>query len=137
MGTLVAIFLFAGAFFSFTGAVGVLRMPDFYSRLHPVGKNDTLGATLILLGLCIEYFRYNAATTAEPYDVTVVIKLILTIIAVVATAPTATHAITRAAYIDGLVPWQAKNTDTNLDAATTVSTDHEKTLPAKESDSRA
>ena len=37
------LFLSVGAFFGLTGAVGILRMPDFYTRIHPAGKSDRAG----------------------------------------------------------------------------------------------
>ncbi|HEY9531031.1 MAG TPA: monovalent cation/H(+) antiporter subunit G, partial [Burkholderiales bacterium] len=48
------ILLAAGGFFCIVGGIGVLRMPDFYTRLHAAGVNDTLGAGLLLLGLILQ-----------------------------------------------------------------------------------
>lgn len=83
-----------GCFFALTGSVGLLRMPDFYSRLHPAGKSDTLAQFLIILGLIFQ------AT-----DPMVMVKLGLLTTLLFVTAPTATHAISRAAELDGLEPW--------------------------------
>lgn len=83
-----------GCFFALTGAVGLLRMPDFYSRLHPTGKSDTLAQFLIILGLVFQ------AT-----DPMVMVKLGLLSTLLFVTAPTSTHAISRAAEFDGLEPW--------------------------------
>ena len=47
---LTTIFLAGGVFFGFTGSLGILRMPDFYTRLHPAGKSDTLSQALIVAG---------------------------------------------------------------------------------------
>jgi multicomponent Na+:H+ antiporter subunit G len=49
----VCLFLFAGLFFFTGGVVGILRFPDFYSRLHPAGKLDTLGSFLAMIGLAL------------------------------------------------------------------------------------
>ena len=46
--------LMAGSAFVLIGAFGILRLPDFYSRLHPAGLTDTMGAGLILLGLLLQ-----------------------------------------------------------------------------------
>ncbi|MBT4043484.1 MAG: monovalent cation/H(+) antiporter subunit G, partial [Rhodospirillaceae bacterium] len=46
--------LLAGSVFVIIGAFGMLRLPDFYSRLHPAGLTDTMGAGLILLGLILQ-----------------------------------------------------------------------------------
>ncbi|MGH8705093.1 MAG: cation:proton antiporter, partial [Burkholderiales bacterium] len=46
--------LVAGGLFCLVGGVGVLRMPDFYTRLHAASVTDILGAGLVLLGLCLQ-----------------------------------------------------------------------------------
>jgi multicomponent Na+:H+ antiporter subunit G len=46
--------LLAGSFFSITGGIGVIRLPDFYSRLHGAGVTDTMGAGLIIVGLMFQ-----------------------------------------------------------------------------------
>lgn len=91
-------FLVIGVFFSLTGAVGVLRMPDFFSRIHPAGKNDTLGVLLISLALLLETLKYE-------YGYLVAGKLVLIVLFVFVTAPVASHAIAKAAYLGGLKPW--------------------------------
>ncbi len=83
-----------GAVLSLTWSVGLLRMPDFYSRLHPAGKNDSLGQLLVLVGLCFQADHWM-----------VVSKLLLISTFLILTAPTATHAITKAAWLVGLRPW--------------------------------
>jgi multicomponent Na+:H+ antiporter subunit G len=57
---IVIILLAAGIFFMLTGAIGLLRLPDFYTRLHATGKCDTLGEVLIIAGLLIYHiFVYS------------------------------------------------------------------------------
>jgi multicomponent Na+:H+ antiporter subunit G len=90
--------LVVGCFFSFTGAVGVLRMPDFFSRIHPAGKNDTMGVLMICLGLMTETLKYE-------YGYLVAAKLLLIVLFVFVTAPVASHAIAKAAFLGGLKPW--------------------------------
>ncbi|HWP56798.1 MAG TPA: monovalent cation/H(+) antiporter subunit G [Candidatus Acidoferrales bacterium] len=96
---LTAILLISGAFFALTAGVGILRMPDFYSRAHPAGKSDTLAQTLILLGLALQALQH------EELGWRVAVKLALIILFLFVTAPTAVHAITRAAHVDGLKVW--------------------------------
>ncbi|MEM7263173.1 MAG: monovalent cation/H(+) antiporter subunit G [Planctomycetota bacterium] len=84
------IFLGFGCFLALTGAVGVLRMPDFFSRIHPAGKSDTLAQTLILIGLLL----------GASHDFGTTVKLLMITGLLYLTAPTATHAITQAAYHD-------------------------------------
>lgn len=83
-------FLFGGFFFLFVGVVGLLRLPDVYTRMHAMGKCDTLGAGLILVALMLLI-----------WDVTNITKLIL-ILAMIATInPIITHLIAKTAYNRG------------------------------------
>lgn len=85
--------LAAGMFFLITGALGVLRFPDFYTRLHPSGVAETFGMPLLLLGLAI---MAGWSLTA--------LKLILLMIFLLFTGPTACHALAKAAWLSGLTP---------------------------------
>lgn len=91
--------LAGGCFFAVTGAIGILRMPDFFARLHPAGKNDTMGVSLITLGLLVETMKYH-------YGYLVAAKLVLIVLFIMITAPVATHAITKAGFLAGLKPWE-------------------------------
>lgn len=93
-------FLALGAFVALTGAVGLLRMPDFYSRVHPAGKNDSLAQALMMVGLLLQ--------TGDPG---VAARLVLITVFVLLTSPVATHAVTRAAYLDGLKVWKKEGGD--------------------------
>lgn len=88
------VLLVLGAITMLAGAAGVLRFPDFYTRLHAAGKGDTLGQGLILLGLCL---------TAGFGLVSLKLALILFFVFVF--NPTATHALARSAWIAGVKPW--------------------------------
>ena len=87
-------FLIAGAFFLLVGAIGVLRMPDFFTRLHPAGLVDTLGAGFIVVGLMCEAGFSQAS-----------LKLLLIPVFLFFTTPTANHAVSHAALADGVKPW--------------------------------
>ncbi|WP_350343302.1 monovalent cation/H(+) antiporter subunit G [Proteinivorax hydrogeniformans] len=80
--------LLAGAFFFLVGTIGLLRMPDVYSKMHATTKCDTLGAGLILLGLMV----YSHG------ELDVAIKLFLVIVFIWLTNPTAAHIIAKADY---------------------------------------
>ncbi len=80
------IFLLLGSFFAVSGGVGILRFPDFFSRLHPAGVTDTLGATLILIGLTFQA-GFNLTS----------VKLIMILGFLLLTNPTATHALAKSA----------------------------------------
>ncbi len=81
------VFIIGGLFFFTVGTVGILRLPDMYTRAHSAAKCDTLGAVLILIGIII----YNGESYAS-------LKLLLIIIFLWVTNPTATHLIAKAYY---------------------------------------
>lgn len=91
---LTIVSLSTGLFFVLAGALGVLRLPDFYTRLHAAGMTDTLGAELILLGLMFQS-GFSQMT----------LKLLLVAFFLLVTSPTATHAVAHAAYKNGLKPF--------------------------------
>jgi multicomponent Na+:H+ antiporter subunit G len=82
--------------------VGILRFPDFYSRLHPAGKLDTFGlvTTMGALAVYVMFFQHDPLTA---------LKIVLIVVFVFITSPTATHAIVDAGVRAGLRPWK-KNT---------------------------
>ncbi len=90
---LAGVFLLGGGFFVLAGAIGVLRLPDFYTRLHAAGVTDTMGSTLILLGLML-----IAGFTLLS------VKLALVGLFLFLTSPTATHAVANAAHKAKLKP---------------------------------
>jgi len=93
-----AVLLGIGCLFSLTGSVGLLRFPDFYSRLHAAGKTDSLAQALIFGGLLFVSPDWNVSA-----------RLVIIAVLLLYTAPTATHAITKAARLDGLKPWTREN----------------------------
>lgn len=98
---LSTLFLALGGVVALTGAVGILRMPDFYSRLHPAGKNDSLAQALFMAGLLFQTYREEYASISG-----IAARLIMITVFIFLTSPVATHAITRAAHLDGLAPWR-------------------------------
>ena len=90
--------LAAGGLFCVIGGVGLIRMPDFFTRVHAASVAETLGAGLILLGL-----MFQAGFTL------VLAKLVLIGVLILFTSPTATHALTRAAMVRGLKPLLAED----------------------------
>ena len=75
------------------GAIGVIRLPDFYTRMHAAGVTDTLGAELIILGLML-----------QAHDWQTIAKLALVGLLLFLTSPTATHAVANAAHRAGQLP---------------------------------
>jgi multicomponent Na+:H+ antiporter subunit G len=86
-------FIIAGTFFMFTAALGLIRMPDFFTRLHPAGVADSLGAPMVLTGVAI----LNGLTLFSG-------KIILLMLFILITSPTACHALAKAAAFSGLIP---------------------------------
>jgi multicomponent Na+:H+ antiporter subunit G len=85
--------LLSGGLIVVIGASGVLRLPDFYTRLHAAGVTDTLGAMLVLFGLIL----FSGFTLLSA-------KLALVGLFLLLTSPTATHAVANAAQKAGLKP---------------------------------
>ena len=101
MNIVVTILLIIGLFFFAGGAVGIIRFPDFYSRLHPAGKLDTAGLSTTMGALAL----YTASSFSLP-DLITSLKIILIFVFVFITSPTATHAIIDAGARAGLAPWK-------------------------------
>ncbi|MDE2765399.1 MAG: monovalent cation/H(+) antiporter subunit G [Chloroflexota bacterium] len=90
----------AGLLFIALAALGMLRMPDFYTRVHAVSKLDTLGAALVLAGLAL----HDGATLVS-------LKLVLILVFISMANPTAAHVLTRSALQSGLAPWKRRQAD--------------------------
>ena len=87
------VLLLIGAAFAVTGGIGILRLPDFFCRIHGAGLTDTLGAGLILTGLMFLATSWIVA-----------VKLVLILLFLWLTSPTSTHALANAALESGLSP---------------------------------
>lgn len=85
--------ILSGSVFTVIAGVGLLRLPDFFSRAHAVGIQDTLSTGLIILGLLL-----------QSDDWLVGVKLVLVLVFVLITGPTAAHALARAALHAGFRP---------------------------------
>lgn len=83
-----AVCLLAGGFFMAVGGIGLVRMPDYYTRMHAASVTDTLGAGLLLFGLLLQA---GISLTAA--------KLVMLGLLIFFASPTATHALARAAFL--------------------------------------
>ena len=92
---LSGVFLSIGALFILVGSIGLLRMPDVFTRMHAAGITDTIGAAAIILGLMLLAGWSN-----------VLIKLLLVLIFLMLLNPTACHALARATGHGVRSPWQ-------------------------------
>ena len=91
---LIVALVAAGTFFGLVAVVGIIRLPDLYTRAHATSKSDTLGIVLTLGGVALVFGADLAVAK------TALLGLFLFV-----TNPTAAHAITRAAYDQNIVPW--------------------------------
>jgi multicomponent Na+:H+ antiporter subunit G len=88
--------LAAGAVFVISGSVGLLRFPDFYTRIHAAGITDSAGSGLILLGLLLQTAEWETG-----------LRLLIIVLFMAITGPTATHTLAQAARRDGVPVWRA------------------------------
>ncbi len=96
------ILLVSGALFSIVGGFGIVRLPEFFSRMHAGGITDTLGAGLIIGGLMLQG-GFSLVT----------VKLFMIIFFLIITSPTACHALAKSALAQGVTP--------ELDTVSTIS----------------
>jgi len=97
MGILSVIFILTGLFFLTVAAIGVIRLPDVFTRSHAVSLTDSLGAFLLLIGLAIyEGLSMN------------VLKILAVLALLYLQNPVIAHATLRAAVRAGLKPWEEK-----------------------------
>ena len=89
------VLLAVGLVFVAGGTLGLVRLPDLYSRAHASGKCDSVGASAILVALALQ----AGLSFAD-------LKLLLLVALVLVTTPTAAHALARSAYRTGLEPWR-------------------------------
>ena len=95
MNILAIIFIVAGLFFMIVSAVGVVRLPDVFSRSHAVSLTDSLGAFLMLFGVALhEGIGINA------------LKILVVLVLLYILNPVISHATIRAALRAGLKPWE-------------------------------
>jgi multicomponent Na+:H+ antiporter subunit G len=94
------VLILAGAFFMLVSALGVLRLPDLFMRMHAATKAGTLGAGLVL---------FAAALLSG--ELAVSIKAVVVFLFLLLTAPVAAHVLGRAAYYAGIELWDRTMTD--------------------------
>jgi multicomponent Na+:H+ antiporter subunit G len=97
--------ILAGGFFTIVGAIGLVRMPDVYTRMHAASVTDTLGAGLLLLG-----FMLQAGPSL------VLLKLAFLFVLLFFVSPVATHALANAASHYGIRPKLSHDRRGRLDA---------------------
>jgi multicomponent Na+:H+ antiporter subunit G len=101
---IAALFILAGSIIVFVSAIGIIRLPDVYTRSHAASKSSTLGVLSTLVGTLL-YFLISEGYFS--------IRLIMGIFFVFLTAPVAAHLIARSAYRNG-VPLTEKSIEDEL-----------------------
>ena len=96
----------AGGFFALSGSVGVLRLPDFFSRVHAASVTDSIAAILVIGGLLLQTsFDLNTA------------KLLFILVFLMVTSPTASHALAKSARHSGLLTLAETKTEDKQEQA--------------------
>ncbi len=95
---IAALFMMGGLVFFIGSAIGMLRLPDFYTRIHASGNSETLGCTLSFIGLMI----YEGATLTT-------VKMAVVFLIVFMANPIGSHILSKAAYKSGYPVWTLKS----------------------------
>ena len=93
------ILILSGLVFFLGASIGILRFPDFYTRMHAAGKGDTLSTILIMSGMAIQVIG-----DFEGSSVLVAIKILAIAVLIMLTSPTSTHLLMKAGFDDGIIP---------------------------------
>ncbi|MDZ5698379.1 MULTISPECIES: monovalent cation/H(+) antiporter subunit G [Phyllobacteriaceae] len=95
MNLLISALMLIGASFTLVAAIGILRLPDLYSRMHAASKAGTLGSGVLLLALA--FYAHDHAT---------VTRALAAIVFLLLTAPLSAHLLAKAAYAVGYRLWE-------------------------------
>ncbi len=106
LNILIMILMGLGLFFFFGTSVGLIRFPDFYSRMHAAGKGDTLSSILLLSGLALFHLHH-----ISPDTILVAIKILFICVFIFVASPTATHAIMDAGVEANVKHWTKRKED--------------------------
>ncbi len=93
---IAAVLIVGGTLFMFVAAVGLLRLPDLYTRMHAVTKAGTLGVGLVLVAAAVAFG-----------EVSVTARALVALLFVFLTAPVSAHMIGRAGYLGNVRLWEA------------------------------
>jgi multicomponent Na+:H+ antiporter subunit G len=90
---LAGVLMVIGAVFGLLASIGLLRLPDLYTRMHAASKAGTVGAGLVFMGIAVVSFNGP-----------VILRAIIGILFLVLTTPVSAHLLARAAYLSGHRP---------------------------------
>lgn len=109
LNILAVVLIAAGLLFFLGAVVGLIRFPDFYSRMHAAGKGDTLSTVLIAAGVVLLLGKDGFIAS----ELLISVKILSICVFIMITSPTSTHALTQAAYEDGIKPQQPEEPEKN------------------------
>ena len=92
-GIVAGVLVGVGVFFLIVAGIGIVRMPDLYTRMHATSKAGSLGVGLVLLAVAVYY-----------HELGVVLRALAALTFLILTAPLGAHAIGRAAWLTGVKP---------------------------------
>jgi multicomponent Na+:H+ antiporter subunit G len=98
------VLILSGLVFFLGAAVGLMRFPDFYSRMHAAGKGDTLSTLLVISGFALYQLRDIHDLSHDWPVLLVVLKLLAIVVFIYLTSPTSTSALADAGWEDGIDP---------------------------------
>ena len=90
---IAGVLLLVGAMFSLLAAIGMLRLPDLYARMHAASKAGTMGSGLVLIAIAVVAF-----------DGPIILRALVGVVFLLLTTPVSTHLLARAAYVVGYRP---------------------------------
>lgn len=97
LSLLFALIILLGSIISIISTIGIIRLPDVYTRNHAASKGATLGVLLVLFGAFLIFWEQTGTVNS---------RLVLAIVFIFLTAPVAGHLISRAAYNSGVPLWE-------------------------------
>ncbi len=98
--------ILGGIFFVLVGSIGIIRLPDFWSRMHAASIMDSAGVILFIAGMML-HSGFNLVS----------VKLVIIGVFLFVTGPTATHAVANAAFVSGSRPLGGGMKDTSEEAS--------------------
>jgi len=109
--------LVGGSLFAVVGGIGIIRLPDFYARLHGGGITDTLGAGLVVMGLTLQALKvgvqqlieHGLADGLEPGPWLIAVKLVMILFFLLISSPSSCHALAQSAFTRGVEPVVSEN----------------------------
>ena len=112
------VMIVSGLIFFLAAVVGIIRFPDFYTRMHAAGKGDTLSTILVIGGIALYYVNQHGWTLEA---ILVGLKMLAIVVFIFIASPTSTHVLMQAGYDAGVKPVSKKDEAVDLQETKTPS----------------